>query len=141
METISWILLGITALFFILLIIKNIFNIKKFCTICLSISLIWIVLLIFYFLEIFSDKIIIAILMGHTSLGMYYIWENKIKEKFKVFRLPYLLTSILIIYYILNSFVISSLYFLLGLWLLFFVVYLFKFNKLTRKLIECCKRW
>ena len=141
METISWLLLGITALFFILLIIKNIFNIKKFCAICLSISLIWIVLLIFYFLEIFSDKIIIAILMGHTSLGMYYIWENKIKEKFKVFRLPYLLTNILIIYYILNSFVISSLYFLLGLWLLFFVVYLFKFNKLTRKLIECCKRW
>ena len=141
METISWLLLGITALFFILLIIKNIFNIKKFCAICLSISLTGIALLILYFLGIFSDKIIIAILMGHTSLGLYYVLEKKARKKFLIFRLPYLLTSISIIYFILDGFIINGLYLILGLWALFLIIYLFKFNKLAKKIIECCKRW
>ena len=37
---------------------------------------------ILYFLGIFADKIVIAILMGHTSLGIFYIWEKRVKEKF-----------------------------------------------------------
>ncbi|MEK6841241.1 MAG: hypothetical protein AABX50_01360 [Nanoarchaeota archaeon] len=141
MEPITLVLIGITVLFFMLLAIKSIFNIKKACIICLSITLTWITLLALYFLDIFADKIIIAILMGHTSLGIFYILEKKVKKKFLLFRLPYLLTSILIIYYVLNGFVISSLYFILVLWILFFIVYLLKNNKLANKIIECCKKW
>ena len=141
MDPISWILIGITVLFFVLLILKNIFDLKKACAICLSVSLAWIALLILYFLSIFTDKIIIAILMGHTSLGIYYLLEKKVKRRFLLFRLPYLLTSILAIYSIFNGFYINSLYFIFGLWILFSIVYLFKFNKFTKKIIECCKRW
>ena len=141
MELITWILIGIAALFFLILILKNIFNLKKVCVICLSVTLTWLALLTLYFLNIFADKIIIAILIGHTSLGIFYILHDKLK----MFKLPYLLTSILIIYYILNGFVISSLYFILGLWTLFFLVYLFKSNrnisKLAKKILECCKKW
>ena len=88
MDTITTVLIGIVILFFILLVLKNIFNLKKFCAICISITLVWVLLLISYFLNIFIDKTIIAILMGHTSLGIFYLWEKKTKEKFKVFRLP-----------------------------------------------------
>ena len=141
MESITLVLIGITILFFVLLAIKSIFNVKKVCAICLSITLSWVLLLALYFLNIFNDKIIIAILMGHTSLGLYYTFEKKVKKEFLFFRLPYLLTSITLIYYILNSFTINSLYFILGLWALFFIIYLFKFNKFTKKIIECCKKW
>ncbi len=133
--------MGIIALFLILLIIKSIFNIKKICAICLSVTIGWIILLIFYFLGIFTDKIIIAILMGHTSLGIYYILEKKMKKDILIFRLPYLLTSIFIIYTLLENFNINNLFFILALWALFFIIYLFKFNKLAKKLIECCKKW
>lgn len=136
-----WILTGITALFFLLLALKSIFNVKKACVICLSVTLTWITLLILYFLNLFPDKIIIAILMGHTSLGLYYILEKKVKKRFLLFRLPYLLTSILVVYYILNGFAINNLYFILGLWTLFFAIYLFKNNKIAKKIIECCKKW
>src|SRR3989304_7053245 len=139
MDTITLILIGITLLFFILLIIKSVFKIKKICIICLSVTLTWLVLLILYFLDIFADKVIIAILMGHTSLGIYYILEKKVRKDLLIFRLPYLLTSISIIYFILGGFVISTLYLIAGLWLLFILIYLFKFNKLAKKLIECCK--
>ena len=141
MDLITLIFAGITLLFFVILVLKNIFNLRKACAICLAVTLTWVVLLILYFLNIFNDKIIIAILIGHTSLGIFYLWEKKVKERTKLFRLPYLLTSILIIYHILNGFVISSLYFILGLWALFFIIYLFKNNKLAKKIIECCRRW
>ena len=137
----SLILIGITGLFFLLLILKNILSIKKACAICLSVTLTWISLLVLYFLNIFADKIIIAILMGHTSLGIFYILEKKVKKGFLLFRLPYLLTSITLIYYILRGFVISSLYLILGLWILFFIIYLFKFNKLIKKITACCRKW
>ena len=141
MEQITWILVGIIALFFILLILKNIFNVKKACTICLSVTLTWIALLVLYFLKIFNDGIIIAILMGQTSLGIFYMLQDKLG----VFKLPWLLTSILTIYFILNGFVISSLYFILGLWISFLFIYLFKTNrnisKLAKKIVECCRKW
>ena len=141
MEPILWTLIGITAVFFVLLTIKSIFNIKKLCAICLSVTLTWILLLILYFIGIFADKLVIAILMGHTSLGLYYILEKKVRKRLLIFRLPYLLTSISIIYFIFNGFMINAVYFILGLWLLFILIYLFKFNKLTKRIIECCKKW
>ena len=130
------ILAGITALFFILLFIKS-FTKKKFCVICVSVSLTWITLLILYFLNIFTDKLIIGILMGGTSVGLFYM----LYEKIGIFKLPFLLTLISMIYFILGGFVISTLYLIAGLWLLFILIYLFKFNKLAKKLIECCKKW
>lgn len=141
MEPITIVLIGITALFFLFLALKTIFNLKKFCTICLSITLTWIMLLGLYFLNIFTDKTIIAILMGQTSLGLFYLWEKKVKKEFLLFRLPLLLTFILAIYSILESFSFNSLYFILVLWFLFFMIYLFKNNKFANKIIECCKKW
>ena len=136
---------GITGLFFILLAIKNLLKWKKFCTLCAAISLTWLILLLLSFTKIFQDKIIIAILMGHTSLGLFYLWEKKVREKFKIFRLPLLLTFIFIIYTILENFEFNSLLFILGLWWIFYLIYLFRnnkgFNTFTKKLIECCKNW
>ena len=141
MDPITLVLIAISVLFFVLLAIKSIFNVNKMCVICLSVTLSWAVLLALYFLGIFVDKVIIAILMGHTSLGIFYILEKKVKKKFLLFRLPYLLTGILLIYSLLNDFVINSLYFIFGVWVLFILIYLFKFNKFATKLIECCKKW
>jgi len=145
MDAITTVLIGIVILFFILLVLKNIFNLKKFCVICASITLMWIVLLTLYFLNIFIDRMVIAILMGQASLGIFYLWEKKTKEKFKVFRLPLLLTFIFTIYFILESFSLNSLIFIMVLWLIFLVIYLFRTNKtlysLANKLIECCKKW
>lgn len=145
MDIITIILIGIVVLFFILLALKNIFNIKKICVICVSVSLMWIVLLILYFLKIFNDKIIIAILMGHTSLGIFYIWEKKVRKNALIFRLPLLLTFIFIIYSVLESFKFDSLIFIIALWVLFFIIYLFRtkksIGKFVNKIIECCKKW
>jgi hypothetical protein len=144
MESLYLTLVGITLLFVIFLIFKEFLSKKskdKFCVICFSVSLTWIILLVLYFTAIFTDKIIIAILMGQTSLGLFYLFY----EKLNVFKLPFLLTLIAVIYFILESFEIKSLFLLAGLWILFFIIFIFKSNKklsnFANKIIECCKKW
>jgi len=130
------ILAGIMALFFILLLIKSFIK-KKFCVVCVSVSLTWITLLILYFLDIFTDKLIIGILMGGTSVGLFYM----LHEKLGIFKLPFLLTLISIIYFILESFVVNGLYLIAGLWVLFFIFNLFQNKPFFKKIVECCKKW
>ena len=142
-----FILGGISILFFILLEIKEFFSQelkKKFCVICISISLSWIFLLILDFYNLFSDKILIGILMGHTSLGMFYLFESFSKKELKIFRLPLLLTSISMIYFILEGFNKNSFFVLIALWMIFVVISTFKNSKsrsFVNKLIECCRNW
>ena len=136
-----YVLLGITALFFLILLAKSMLKNKKICAICLSVTLMWIVLLSFYLTEIFADKIIIGILMGQTSLGLFYLFN----EKLSVFKLPFILSLIALIYFVLEKIELSVIYFLISLWVIFTLVYLFKSNKnllgFTNKLIECCRKW
>ncbi|MDP3966420.1 MAG: hypothetical protein Q8Q04_02730 [archaeon] len=142
-----FILIWVIIIFFILLGAKEFFSKKakeKFCVVCVTVTLTWIILLIFNFFNFFQDKTLIAILMGHTSLGLFYIFEKRVNEKFKIFRLPLLLTFISLIYFILEGFEKISFFILIGLWFLFGLIYLFgnsKSKSFVNKLIACCKRW
>src|SRR3989344_312892 len=93
------ILLGITVLFFLILIIKNTlakrFN-KKICVICVSVFLTWLFLLILYYMNFYENTIILSILIGQSTLGIFYLFEKISRKEFTVFRLPFLLTLILI---------------------------------------------
>ena len=144
------IVIAITALFFIMLGIKQFLKGKakeEFCAICLAVSINWIILLILYWLGLFNDKTILAVLMGQSSLGIFYLAEKNVKENLKIFRLPFLLTLIMIVYSVLEGFSYSTnvIYFIFILWILFIFIYAFnengKFKKLTKKIIECCKKW
>jgi hypothetical protein len=142
-----FILGGISILFFILLGVKEFFNKKlkeQFCVICVSVSLSWIFLLILNFYNLFSDKILIGILMGHTSLGLFYLFESFSKKQMKIFRLPLLLTFISGIYFLLEGFDKISFFVLIALWVIFIVIYVFvdsKSRSFVNKLIECCRNW
>lgn len=136
----------ITALFFILLLIKSMTK-KEFCVICVSFALTWIYLLFTPYRSAFSDKVLLGIFMGQTSIGIYYLLESKLDEKFHLFRLPFLLSLTLLIYAVLSysSVVLSALKFILLVWAIFIIIFAYRKNpkakKLVKKIIECCKRW
>lgn len=150
MNTILYILITISILFFLLLILKTLVSDKlkkNACVVCGAISLTWIVLLILYKLNLFSNNIIIAILLGQSILGIFYFLDSKVYERFKIFRLPFLLTLIILAYSIIviPEDIIKDIIFLLVLWLIFILIYYYrnnnKFNTLAKKLIECCRNW
>lgn len=136
----------ISILFIFLFIIKEIFK-TKICVICASISLTWILLFILYKLGYFNDIIIISLLMGGSITGLYYLAEKKIKEKFHLFRLPFLLTLIFIFYLLLdkaNNFA-SILALLIFLWFIFIIIFLYrddrKIKVIFKKILDCCRGW
>ncbi len=147
MDGIFVLLLSIVLFFIIFLIIKEIFKLNKFCVICISVALTWIIFLILYFLDIFKDKIILAILIGQSSIGIFYLLDNKVKDELKMFKLPFLLTLIVIAYYVLSAplDIIKNILFIALIWFVLFLVYLYRKNKrvnsFMNKLVECCKRW
>lgn len=149
MENIFYTLLSIIILFFVILLVKEFFNKKlkdKFCVICTAISLTWIFLLILYWLKLFSNITIIALLMGQTILGIFYVLESKTKDKLKLFRLPFLATLIGLAYFILTQKIDSkTILLLITLWGIFIIIYSYQNNPklkvFVKKIIECCKKW
>ncbi len=148
--TLLQILIGITSIFFLFLIIKNMLSNKlkeNFCVICAAIGISWLVLLVLLKLTYFNDKTIIALLIGQSILGIFYLVEKKAKEQYKIFRLPFLLALTVLAYYILEpqQDIVNSIIFLSILWLIFVLVFVYrnnnKINMLTKRLIECCRNW
>lgn len=140
----------ISGLFVIFLILKGILRAitrKEFCVICAAVSMTWVGLLTASSLQMFEDKTLIALLMGQSIVGLFYLVEAKVNEDLKLFRLPFLLTATVVAYALLGipegvSFVI---FFLAVLWLLFLLLYLYKNNKyahsIVKRVLECCKNW
>ena len=147
MSNLFWVILTISVLFFILLGIKVLTK-SQLCSICLSVSLTWILLLILYWRGTFQDTILLALLMGQSILGIYYLIESKVKKNLLLFRLPFLLTLTFIFYSLLIKSISQfseAIIFLVSIWLGFFIIYIFKtdlrLQKLMKQIIDCCKRW
>lgn len=147
-EPISITILSIIILFIILLVLKRLLSIK-FCVICTSVSLTWMLLLVLYWLGKFPYPVLIAVLMGQSVVGVYYLLEKKLAEKYYVFRLPFLLTATVIVYLLLKianlqeMFLAVSILFVL--WLLTGLLYLYRHNrrvgKIFKQVIACCRDW
>ena len=147
MSNLFWVILTISVLFFILLGIKVLTK-SQLCSICLSVSLTWILLLILYWRGTFQDTILLALLMGQSILGIYYLIESKVKKDLLLFRLPFLLTLTFIFYSLINKSISQfseAVIFLILIWFGFFIIYIFKsdlrLQKFMKQIIDCCKRW
>lgn len=144
----------ISLLFVVLLAVKEIARTrikKEFCVICAAVSLTWIGLLAANLLGIFEDKTLIALLMGQSVVGIFYLVESKAAKNLKLFRLPFLLTLTTIAYIALQvpqgsmSAILSVIFLLAALWTAFIFLYLYKNNKnvhsVVKRIVKCCRNW
>lgn len=154
METLL-LVLGMIILFFVLFLIIKSISKRKFCVLCASVSCTWLVLLVLLWLGKFNDRLLIALLMGGSIVGILYLLEKKIAEKkvpekYLLFRLPLYLTMVSLGYLVLRaarpSFIVIIT--LLMLWLLFMLIFFYQHNpklhsvaSVAEKLIACCKNW
>ncbi|MBI3032490.1 hypothetical protein HYY69_03375 [Candidatus Woesearchaeota archaeon] len=150
MDGIFYELLIIVGFFILLLILKQFLPKsmqKSFCVICGAVSLTWFLLLLLLNSGLFTNKVIIALLLGQSTVGIYYFIEKKVAERFHVFRLPFLLT-LLVVAYILISFPYNFVFeftIIFSLWIIFILLYFFRHNtslkNLVKKIAQCCRNW
>mgnify|MGYP001588910088 CR=1 FL=1 len=137
MSDLFFVLSLISGLFVGLLILKSLIK-REFCVICASVSLSWLTL----FWSV--DPLLIGIMMGQSAIGLYYLLNAKLSETFKIFRFPYIISAIFVIYVLLSpeKADLKSIYFVASIWLLFLLIAFTKrHGKLVKSLIECCKNW
>jgi hypothetical protein len=140
------VLLVIAVFFVALLIVKSITG-WKFCVICTSVSVTWIALLVLYWLGVFDRPLIVAVLMGQSVMGLYYLLEKRSNEELHVFRLPLLLTLTLAAFVVLgvSTDLVYGLSLLAVLWVVLSLLYLYRENPKTRivvdRIIACCRDW
>ena len=137
---------AIVSLFTFLLVLKGLVR-KNFCVICASVSGTWLGLLVLYWLGVFGEPLLIALLMGQGVVGGYYVLERKVPERFLAFRLPFLLSATFVAYLLIAgaSGLFAPFLFLLALWLAFGAFFLFRANEkageVFYRLLACCKKW
>lgn len=138
-----YIFLGIIVLFFMILVIKS-FVRKEFCAICSSVSLTWMFLLVVYWFGKFDDSVLIALLVGQSVLGVFYLAEKKSSDALKIFRLPFLLSLVFVAYSLIVLFIdLAVLELLVVLWIIFGAIFLYRDNSRMKlfvdKIVACCK--
>ncbi len=148
MSEVFYIFSAIIAVFFVLLIAKELFVRKTMlCLICASVSLTWIALLVLYRKGVFDGPIILSMLMGQSIVGIFYLMERKVKGELHLFKVPFLLTLTFAFYSLIDfpdDFAKAAA--LLGiLWAALLLLLLFRkngrVNSLVKKILECCRRW
>ncbi len=118
---------------------------KEFCVLCASVTATWVVLLIGVIINLWADKMVIGVLMGTSLTGAYYFLESKVdKEKF-VFKLPFFITGLAMIFSIVSDSVPYLWAVVIVLWMISVVLYLYRSDKKIKSLfytiVECCKKW
>jgi len=103
---IELVLFLILVLFFIFILLKP-YIVKltgRFCSICASVSLTWIILMLLKILNYNIDPLIVGILMGGSSVGLMYSFEDYAKKHKTLLplRIVILLLSFLIVYYLIK---------------------------------------
>jgi|AntRauTorcE11897_2_1112592.scaffolds.fasta_scaffold09277_5 predicted membrane channel-forming protein YqfA (hemolysin III family) len=146
MSDLALALLVIVVLFGGFLAAKQVFRRVKFCAICLAVSATWTVLLLLFWFGKFDNQVLLAILMGQSSLGLYYLLEKQVIQPLLIFRLPLLASLVAAIYTLLTqTLYLDAVLIVAGLWLVFGILYLYRTNpKLRSKakaIIDCCSDW
>ncbi|MBI2668802.1 hypothetical protein HYX14_03085 [Candidatus Woesearchaeota archaeon] len=144
MDQLTLVLLLIIGLFLILLMLKNILK-KEFCVLCAASLLTWLILLGFFYLKKWDNITLIAILLGSSILGIFYLVEANVPEHYRLFRLPFYLTLFLLAAALVRIISISALFTIIIIWVIFLILFLYRrnpnVNAFVQKAIACCKRW
>lgn len=136
---------SVVLLFAVFLGIKKI-SAFTICAICLAVSVTWAWLFITQKAMLTNEPALLAILMGESALGVYYLVEKKVARQFTIFRLPFLLTLTLVVYTAVTFTVqIPTYIFVASVWAAFLLIYMYRYNdhanRIIKSLADCCGKW
>lgn len=143
--TLFWVFIGIAGVFYIATMLKGRFNLKV-CSICLAVSVSWAILLTLRALGFIEDDLLIALLMGESVVGGYYLFERKARPEWLVFRLPVILSLSYIAFTVVADklFVWAGIV-VLSIWLLHGALFYYRNHPSIKDrvdtLIACCSKW
>lgn len=137
--------LSITGLFVAGLTAKYVFDLD-FCAICAAVSGTWIPLLSLYHAGYYKNQTVIALLLGQSIVGTFYLLKGSVPEQYHVYTLPYILAATVGAYTLLVPGVYPSTAGVVALlWAVGTVLVLYREHSrvetVFREVVACCKDW
>ncbi len=134
----------IFALFAGLLLVKKVTKIRL-CALCSAVAITWLGLLVLYWLDQFDNTMLIALLIGQSVLGIYYLAEKRLREGLMIFRLPGWMTLTFIAYIAIAGLELWPLVIIGPAWLIAGFLYAYSANPKLKgtvdHIIACCRDW
>jgi len=147
MNALNIFVIAATVIFALAILIQSLTKLK-FCAICVTVSSSWIILLLMYFLtNLITNPIIIAVLMGESVIGLYYLLEKKVPTTWQLFRWPYIVTMTTAVCVILGlrEKIMSTIILVSIIWIIYLLIYFLRnypiIKKIIQRLIACCRDW
>jgi len=138
-----YVFLAISLIFIASLIIRNLLN-KAFCSLCVAVASVWLVLLYLYKTDRFSDGILLALLVGQSITGIFYLAYRKLPKSLRIFSLPFFLSLTAVLYMLITADIQLAVFILLlVLWLAAWIIFTYR-NDPAKKavakiLAKCCE--
>ncbi len=145
MIEITFVLIGIVVLFALLVAFRSI-GVFKICALCGAVSIAWLTLLVLFYANYEINPVLIGILMGGSVVGLMHLLEQKLPEKYQLFKLPFFITFVFLVYFVLEKSVfIGAIVVVVLTWFVAVVIHIGRrtegLKALGKKIIECCKNW
>lgn len=134
---------AITLLFVIAVVARNNFNLRV-CAICAGIAITWMGLLLLYKLDKYHDTALLALLMGQSIAGIFYLLKDRFPKDLRIFTLPFFLTLTAVMYALITSeFMVSVFAFLTVIWVVGWFVFTSRNDpgkkELAKATMDCCE--
>lgn len=141
----AWIFLGISLVFYAVLALKPVLKLSV-CSICAAVSLSWVTLLALRAFDWYSNDVLLALLIGMSVVGGYYLWERHAKSDQLIFRLPVMLSLAYFAWSAVTLQLDPALFALIAtVWLLHGLLYVYRNSPSIKprvdKIIACCSNW
>src|SRR3990167_2347724 len=138
-----YVFLAISLIFIGSLIIKNLVN-KAFCSLCVAVASVWLVLLYLYKSGRFGDGVLLALLVGQSITGIFYFTYRKLPKSLRIFSLPFFLSLTAVLYTLITAIVQLSVFILLTvLWLAAWIIFIYRNDPgkkaVAKILAKCCE--
>lgn len=138
-----YIFLAITLLFIANLVIKNFLK-KPFCSLCVAVASTWLILLIFYKTNHFSDQVLLGLLVGQSITGIFYLAYRRMPKTLRIFSLPFVLSLTALLYMLITSEIqLPTLGLLVILWIVSWIVFTYRDDpgkkNIAKVFAKCCE--
>ncbi len=118
---------------------------RDLCALCVSVSLTWVGLLILLKVGVFENTVLVALLMGQSVTGIYYMLKERLPHSLRIFTLPFFLSLTAVSYVLItNDFIIWTFVLLTAVWIAGWVIFASRddpgVQPLAAVVMECCER-
>lgn len=142
---ITWAVLAVAVAFYLGLMLKKYLPILG-CALCVAVAATWFVLWLISQNGVVVNPLLLALMIGESVVGTYYLAEKRASQDWQIFRLPFFLSLMLVGLMLASATpTVGAALIVAGLWAIHALLFYYRksprLQTKVRAIIDCCSGW